>query len=67
MVVVPGTLLIYQYSGIGDWQQANQQQDVGPVSVICNKEYLSQAGECIAPRNGYTSVVCEAESRADVS
>jgi hypothetical protein len=60
MVVVPGALLIYHYSGIGD------QQDVGPESVICNKEYHSQAGECIAPRNGSASVVCEAESRADV-
>jgi hypothetical protein len=49
MVVVPGALLIYQYSGIGDWQQANQQQDVDPGTVICNKVYLSQAGACIAP------------------
>jgi hypothetical protein len=49
MVVVPGALLIHQNSGIGDWQQANQQQDVGPESVICNKVYLSQAGACIAP------------------
>src|SRR5829696_8992886 len=50
MVVIAGGLLIYQY--------------VGPESVICNKEYLSQAGACIAPRHGYASVVCEAESRA---
>jgi hypothetical protein len=67
MVVVPGALLIYHCSSIGDWQKANQQQDVGPESVICNKEYHSQAGACIAPRNGSASVVCEAESRADVT
>jgi hypothetical protein len=61
MVVVPGALLIYHYSGIGD------QQGVGPETVICNKEFHSQAGECIAPRHGNASVVCEAESRADVT
>jgi hypothetical protein len=61
MVVVPGALLIYHYSGIGN------QQGVGPETVICNKEFHSQAGECIAPRDGNVSVVCEAESRADVT
>jgi hypothetical protein len=61
VMVVPGALLIYHYSGIG------VQQDVGPETVICNKEFLSHAGACMAPRHGNASVVCEAESRADVT
>jgi hypothetical protein len=53
VVAVPIGLLIYSSSGLG-----------GPATVTCNKEYLSQEGECIAPSGGSESVVCEAESRA---
>jgi hypothetical protein len=68
IVVVPGGLLVYQSSGISDelsqllaHKQANQS-----VTVTCNKEYLIQGGACIVPSEGNGSIVCEAESRAQV-
>jgi hypothetical protein len=74
MVVVPGGLLIYQYSGIGDKQQADQeradqeradqQQAVGSEeTVTCDERYLSQAGQCFLPRLPKYSVVCGGKSR----
>jgi hypothetical protein len=62
MVVVPGGLLIYQYSGIGDQQPADQQPD-RPETVTCDEIYLSQAGECIPPDSPEDSIVCRGKSR----
>jgi hypothetical protein len=63
MVVVPGGLLIYQYSGIGDRQQNDQQQAVGPETVTCDETHLLEDGACIPPSSRGDSLTCEGKSR----
>jgi hypothetical protein len=65
MVVVPGGLLIYQYSGLSDQLSrllADKQAERGE-TVTCDERYLSQSGWCVPPHAPKYSVVCGGKSR----
>ena len=72
MVVVPGGLLIYEYSGIGDKQPAEQQDEfLFPETVTCSNLYLDwierKRPVCHAPKWDHPVQVCKADSRDEVN